>query len=160
MPVPSTNGRPSGGGPLPERLGRGVSGRAFVTAAVVGLLVIWGLLYLAFTSWREGARERIAAGKEAVAVIEGLAAVEPQGVDPGEWAEAVEATHAMLVEVVGTGRLDRPALDRLGDDLAERVAKAAADPDRAVTVLGGIWDDMARLARLRDENERPSLVAP
>ena len=164
MSIPSDGGRRrfrvDGLGGRPGWLGRPFSGRAFVVAAVATILALWGGLYLAFANWRAGIEERIAFGRaEVVPAIGPLADAVPPGVDPAEWAAAIEATRALLVEVVGTGRLDRPAMIALRDNLADRAGRAR--PETARAVLAGIWDDMtARLGRIRGDLGRPALLPP
>ncbi|MEW4566711.1 hypothetical protein AB1L88_02475 [Tautonia sp. JC769] len=139
--------------------GPGVSGRRFVGAGVIGLLLLWGALYVLFSLWRSGVEERIAIGKTEVAsVVAGLADLEPPGIDPTEWRQAVAETEAMLAEVVGTGRMDRSRLRSLRSDLSRRVAEAGRSPGSAAEILAGIWDEMARLTRFRDGTERPALI--
>src|SRR6185437_12122738 len=57
MPAPMSVKRREGAG----------SGRVFVTAAVIAVLVLWGSLYLAFRQWRARYRERAAFGAAKVA---------------------------------------------------------------------------------------------
>ncbi|MCA1684908.1 MAG: hypothetical protein LC745_02765, partial [Planctomycetia bacterium] len=80
-----------------EAGGGGASGRRFVTAAVLSVLVLWGSLYLTFRHWRAGYRERQAYGERRVAAaVDPLAAVVPTGASPDAWRRAVAETHAML----------------------------------------------------------------
>src|SRR5579862_7141410 len=59
------------------------SGRRFITVGVLSVLILWGLLYLAFRDWRERYRERAAFGKNYVATaIDPLAKIIPPGTDP------------------------------------------------------------------------------
>jgi len=149
------DGRPGGEGP--ERL---LSGKRFVLAAGLVLAITWGGLYLAFRDWRARHRELAAYGREHVAVaVDLLAGATPPGVPPGEWREAVDSTRRMLADVTASGLLDRPALDALLADLDGRVVKARAEPDSAVAVLSGLWDDMGRKTPLRtDLVPRPKLL--
>ncbi|HEX8201213.1 MAG TPA: hypothetical protein VF590_12055 [Isosphaeraceae bacterium] len=145
-------------GSVGDALGPRHSGRAFVVAAVLTVLLIWGLLALAFRDWRVRYRARADFGRHAVAAaIDPLASSVPPGVSPPEWRRAVDATHAMLVEVATSGRLDRPQLEALRADLARRVA--GARPETARAVLAGIWDAMESKTRLRDPTRRPELAA-
>ncbi|CAN5809542.1 hypothetical protein BH23PLA1_BH23PLA1_42990 [soil metagenome] len=140
---------------------RRVSGRAFVAAAVVTILVGWGVLYLTFSTWREGVEQRIELGKaEVLPAIEPLSSKVPPGVEPGDWNEAIEATRELLILVIGTGRLDAPGLLALRDDLAGRSKRAR--PETAIAELSRIWDEMTRryLVRLRGDLRRPALLDP
>ncbi|WP_152052268.1 hypothetical protein [Tautonia marina] len=139
--------------------GRGVSGRWFVGAAVVGLLMVWGALYVLFWFWRSGVEERIAFGKNQVLpIVTELAALEPPGIDRNDWLQAVADTETMLEEVVGTGRMDRSRLQALRSDLERRVVEAHRSPELAPEILARIWDDMALVKRFRSETERPELI--
>ncbi len=144
--------------PRRKVLGRRVSGRRFVAIAVVTILAVWGTLYLAFSNWREGVQRRIELGKaEVLPAIDLLAEKVPEGIDPIEWNEAIEATQELLRRVVGTGQLDESELLALRDDLAERSERASAET--AVAELSTIWDEMtARLGRLRGDLLRPGLL--
>ena len=54
-------------------LEQGYSGRLFVLAAGVTILLVWGTLYLVFREWRAGYRQRALYGKtQVVATIEPL----------------------------------------------------------------------------------------
>ena len=72
-------------------LGEGHSGRLFVLAAGVTILLVWGTLYLVFREWRAGYRQRALYGKtQVVATIEPLRALLPPEVDPEAWRVAVD----------------------------------------------------------------------
>jgi hypothetical protein len=147
--------RPSGA--AADALGTRHSGRMFVIAAVLTILLIWGVLYLVFRDWRVRYRERADFGRREVAtVVDPLADRVPPGIAPAEWRRAVGATHAMLVEVTASGRLDRPQMQALRDDLARHVAGARPETVRAV--LAGIWKEMESKTRLRDQTRRPELL--
>jgi hypothetical protein len=136
-----------------------VSGRWFVGAGVVGLLLLWGALYVVFSLWRSGVEERIAFGKSQVApIVADLAGLEPPGIDREDWRRAVADTEAMLTEVVGTGRMDDSRLQSLRSDLRRRVAQAHQSPESAPEILTGIWDEMARVSPFRSGTERPELI--
>jgi hypothetical protein len=130
-----------------------------VVGAVFGVVALWGGLHLAFDGWRAGIQDRIDFGKATVApAIRPLSEIEPPGIPERDWQDAVSRSEAMLGEVVGTGRLDRMALERLRTDLGGRVAEARRSPPDAPAILGRVWDDMARLKRLRAETERPVVL--
>jgi hypothetical protein len=146
--------RPAGAA---EGMGARHSGRAFVTAAVVTILLIGGGLSLAFHHWRAGYRARADFGRSAVAsAVVPLAEQVPPGVPPTQWRRAVDQTRALLVEVTASGRLDRPQMQALRDDLARRVA--GARPETARAELARIWDEMEAKTLLRDATRRPELL--
>lgn len=143
-----------------DPLGARHSGRVFVMAAVVTILLIWGGLNLAFRDWRADYRERATFGRTAVATaVDPLAGLVPPGVPPAEWRRAVDATRALLVEVTASGRLGLPQMRTLRDDLARHVARARARPETARAELARIWDEMEAQAKLRDETHRPELLS-
>jgi hypothetical protein len=151
----------------------GYSGRVFVTAAVVGVLVLWGGLNLAFRQWRAGYRERADYGVEHVAnAIDPLARVVPAGeASPGAggagakaaksaWEQAVAETHAMLVTLTAANLLDRAQMDDLGGRIAARVA--AARPETAIADLAAVWDEAEDRAGpvIDRRHQRPALLPP
>jgi hypothetical protein len=141
-----------------DALGPRHSGRVFVIAAVLTIVLIWGLLYLVFRDWRARYRERADFGRREVATaVDPLAELVPPGVASAEWRRAVEATHAMLAEVTTSGRLDLPQMQALRDDLARRVA--GARPETARAVLAGLWEEMESKTRLRDQTRRPEILS-
>ena len=136
-------------------LGRAVSGRSFVIGAVIVLLIASALLRLAFEGWRSEVLDRIARGKSRVAeAVRPLAGLEPPGVEGGAWETAVDDTEAMLDDLVGTGRLDRKAIN----DLLERFEGDRVEPESAPALLAGVWDDAARLAPPPEGMSRPMLL--
>lgn len=123
----------------------GVSGRRFVIAGVVGILAVWGLVYLGFLAWRADYRARAEFGANRVApLVDPLAEATPPDVDPAAWRTAVGDTHAMLVALAGSGLLDRPTLEVLRDEVATLVARST--PATARGDLAGLWDDLERKA--------------
>lgn len=161
-PATQTNGfsqnlEPSRVNPTPPT----VSGRAVVIASLGTLGAVAGLLYVLFLLWAMGTRAKIEEGKQVLLpVLDPLAERLPSGVSPQEWAEALDATRAMLAEVVGTGQLDRPSLIKLRTELEARVRRST--PDTAPAELAGLWDDMERLKgrwRSRIAQRRPALLA-
>jgi hypothetical protein len=124
-----------------DPLGPGHSGRRFVTWAVLAILLIWGVLYLCFASWRAGYRERVAYARVALApVVDPLALIVPPNVPRATWAEAVSETHAMLDRVAGAGVLDQGQVETLRAEMRARVRRAT--PQTAVRELIEIWVDM------------------
>jgi hypothetical protein len=149
----------------------GYSGRVFVTVVVVGVLVLWGGLNLAFRQWRAGYRERADYGVEHVAkAIDPLARVVPVGeafsgaggAKAGElaWEQAVAETHAMLVTLTAANVLDRAQMDDLGGRIAARVA--AARPETALADLAAVWDEAEDRAGpvIDRRHQRPALLPP
>lgn len=154
MPTPAREGsRRWGAGPH--------SGRAFVTAWVVTVLVLWGSLNLAFRHWRSGYRERAAFGaRVAAAAIDPMAGVVPAGESPDAWRRAVAETHAMLVTLTASNVLDVPRMRALGDRVSVRVARSR--PETARAELASLWDEVESQAGpiILSRHPRPALLAP
>ncbi len=145
----------SGTGGRPD----GHSGRAFVTAAVVAVLVLWGVLFVTFRQWRAGYRERADFGARVVAAaVDPLAGVVPDGVRPDAWRGAVAETHAMLRTLTASNVLDLPRMRALGERVAARVARAR--PPTARAELAGLWDEVEDRAGpvVRSRHPRPALL--
>ena len=141
--------------------GSSISGRRFVTAAVVAVLVLWGSLGLAFRHWRDGYRARQAYGERiVVAAIEPLAEVTPAGVDPAAWRNAVVATRAMLKTVTDSNVLDLDRMRALGSRVDARVRSSR--PENARAQLAAIWDDAESGAGpiVTSRHPRPPLLRP
>lgn len=121
----------------------GISGRRFVLASGVGVLLLWGTLYLTFSVWRSNYRARASFGKERVArAVEPLAEVVPSpstGVSPESWRAAVTETREMLEALAGANLLDRSQMTALGDRVAREVA--AATPSTALETMAKLWDE-------------------
>jgi hypothetical protein len=137
------------------------SGRRFVTVAVVSVLILWGVLYFTFRDWRVRFRERAFFGKSQVATaVDPLARIVPHGVDPGEWRQAVDDTHALLVRLTGSNILDLSEMKALRNELSARAARAT--PGTARAELTAIWDDLQhRAGPILDpiKYPRPKLLA-
>jgi hypothetical protein len=117
------------------------SGRRFVTMAVLMILAIWGLLYLAFTKWRADYRLRADFGAKVVAAtIDPLAKVVPPGVVPAAWEATVAETHELIARLTGSGVLGRSQLEVLRAELAARVARTR--PETAILELLHLWSDL------------------
>ena len=124
---------------------RSVSGRRFVIAGVIVVLVIWGAVTLGFRSWRANYEALAAFGATQVApLVDPLADRVPPGVDPLAWRKAVADTHAMLLALTGSALLDRPTMDALRDQIAALAARAT--PETARRELIALWDDLERKA--------------
>jgi hypothetical protein len=151
-------------------LPRSHSGRRFVIMAVLAVLVIWGVLNLAFREWRARYRERAAYGvSRVVPAIDPMAEVVPPGVDPVTWRDAISQTHAMLSTVIASNLLGIGEMRVLRDELDQSVARARARPETAVAELAGVWNAMADRAefllrdsqsRTGDRHPRPSPLPP
>lgn len=159
-PVPAPKGT------LAVRGDRGLgSGRVFVTGVVVGVLVLWGSLFVSFRGWRSRYHERaafgarfVAAGVDPLAKIvpadespvgvralvcagaSALASASPLDVSPAAWRKAVEQTHEMLVALTAANLLDTAQMHELGVRIAERVARAG--PKTARAELTELWDEV------------------
>jgi hypothetical protein len=157
-----------GGRAMRDAFGRGggISGRAFVIGAVLGLAALWCGLALAFRAWRVGYDRRTAFGRVVVAsavdpLVEMIpadpnprargarlatsagagaiaAAAAPWEVDPAAWRAAVRQTHAMLAAVAGSNLLDAEGLRDLAGTVSGRVSEAR--PETAREDLASLWD--------------------
>jgi hypothetical protein len=156
------------------------SGRLFVTAVVVAVLVLWGSLYLIFSQWRSRYRERAAFGARFVAsAIDPLADVLPAGeppistpietrgatatprqISPAAWREAVAETHAMLVTLTAANVMDMRGMHALGERISALVARAR--PSTARGELARLWDEIEKQAGpiVRARHPRPALLRP
>lgn len=130
---------PRGGGP--DAAGPRHSGRRFVVVALLGLVLVAGGLALAFRAWRAAYRRRAAFGAGSVApVVLPLAATVPPGVEPADWAHAVDRLRDLVVAVTGANLLGRAQMEALRAELADRVARAR--PATAAAVLVRTWDEL------------------
>lgn len=154
MSIP--NERPDDPTPAPSALPRrdaskadkaadpGRSGRRFVIVAGLTITLLWGVLYLFFRAWRSRYQERAAFGASQVApVIDGMARLEPPGVKPGDWEDAVRRTHAMLVTVTDSGLLTIDQMKDLRAELTQTVDRARARPEKAVDELATVWNTIS-----------------
>jgi hypothetical protein len=136
--------------------GRSYSGRRFVIVAVLAVLVLWGLLYAVFREWRTRYRARAAYGAtQIVPAIDPLAEVVPPGVDPGQWRDAVDRTHAMLLTVTASNLLGLAEMRDLRVELGRAGDRARAHPETAVAELAAVWDDMAERGEFLLKDTRP-----
>lgn len=143
----------------PDPLGRRYSGRRFVIGGAMALMVLWGTLSGAFLAWRARYEALRDFGARRIASqVEPLAGEVPPGVSPASWRGAVADTRAMLDAVTASGLLDRPAMERLGDDLRARVGRVRGHPELARTELRRLWDEME--ARAGPVLTRPSSRPP
>jgi hypothetical protein len=142
------------------------SGRRFVVAAGVSLLLISSALYLAFHNWRARYRERAAYGaNQVVPALRPMAAMVPPDVDPVAWRDAVSQTRAMLLTVTGSNLLTIKEMISLRAELDQVVARAS--PATALRELASVWDAMGDRAEFlfkdsrspdRDRHQRPRIL--
>ena len=126
-----------------ETAPKGFSGRLFVILGCLIILVVWGVVYLAFLGWRSRYEELAAFGRmEVAASVDPLAKLQPSNVESQAWSKAVADTRTMLIGLTSAGLLGKKEMIALRDDLHDRVARAQAYPDNARDVLGKLWDDM------------------
>jgi hypothetical protein len=135
------DGRPMSKPVEVEPLGREHSGRVFITAGGLTLLVLSAVVFGFFQDWRSRYRALAEFGASRVApAINPLVAHKPPGITIDEWEHTVDDTRAMLIAVTASGLLDKPTMEVLRNDLAERVAQTK--PETAVTELSRLWDEM------------------
>jgi hypothetical protein len=138
------NSRGQAGTTTAEMLEGGHSGRWFVLAAGMTVLLIWGTMYLFFRDWRAKYRARALYGTtQVVPTIEPLQALRPPKVDHIAWRDAVDQTRVMLLTVTGSNLLDVKDMDALRGELAQHVRRACAQPATAQGELAEIWNDVA-----------------
>ena len=122
-------------------LSKGISGRRFVILACLGVLALWGGLYLAFAGWRARYEALAEFGRAEVArAIDPMERLHPPGIDPRAWIQAVADTHTMLIGLTSSGLLDLEVMTSLRDDVRSRVARST--PDTALSELAGLWEDL------------------
>jgi hypothetical protein len=177
VPAMSSNGQGKGQGPEVDGItGHGgsrgpgaalTSGRVFVATSIVVILVLAGVLALAFRAWKSQYQARVAHGDAMVVkAIEPLAELTPPNLSASDWSKAVAQTRAMLETVVRSNLLDIPQLDAFGAGIAEKVAAARARPETAPAELGAIWDDVengpgfVREVVSRRKHVRPTCLPP
>jgi hypothetical protein len=125
--------------------GGSASGRWFVIAGLLALLVIFGAVYLAFLDWRTRYRALAEFGAMEVApLVDPLASRVPSGVDPEAWRRAVDDTHDMLLALTSAGVLSRSQLETIRAEVASRVARST--PATTRDELIALWDDLERRA--------------
>ena len=122
-----------------------------MTAAVLGVLILWGSLYLAFWHWRAGYRERQAFGaRHVAAAVDPLAAVVPAG-------ECPAAVRARGARGRGARRRDRPTTDAPPDSWRRAVAETHA---LLVTLTAANVLDRDQMAALRGASPRAARARP
>ena len=92
-----------------------------------------------------GALSRRAAygATQVVPAIDAFDGIDPPGVDPTCWRDAVARTHAMLLTVTASNLLGLAEMRELRGELDGAADRAQAHPDTAVAELAAVWDDMA-----------------
>ena len=158
------------GAPTTEAVAGGHSGRRFVLAAGVAVLLIWGTLYLVFRDWRAKYRERARYGAtQVVPAIDPLRSIVPPNVGDAAWRDAIDQTRAMLLTVTGSNLLDVKEMDRLRAELSQHVGRACDHPETALGELAAIWKHVADRGEflLRDSRSlsgdrhpRPKILPP
>jgi hypothetical protein len=161
---------PKGAGTLGLAHEPGHSGRRFVLVAGLVVLAIWGVLYLLFRDWRARYQKRALYGATyVVPAIDPMARVEPPGVSPKDWRDAIASTKSMLLTVTSSNLLDDQQMVELRSELEATAARASADPTRAVTELAVIWNNVADRGEFLlkdskspggDRHPRPRILPP
>ncbi len=169
--IGGTAGSKSGGPAVSGNvLPRGHSGRLFVIAAGITVVLLWGTLYLIFRDWRAKYRVRTSYGVTRMATaIDPLAEIAPPAVEPVAWHDAVRQTHAMLVTVASSNLLDVADMRQLREELDRAVERARARPETAPAELAAIWDTLSDRAEFLfkdsrsasgDRHPRPKILPP
>ena len=122
------------------------SGKKFVLALAVAVLSIWGLLYLAFLSWKSGYVERAARGRETASLVRALTASRPPDISVWQWEDTVDHAEAMLIAVTGSNLLSDSQMEELSVRVGSLVRSAEERPERSVSLLREFWDEVARRA--------------
>jgi hypothetical protein len=158
------------GKPAAEGVAGGHSGRRFVLAAGVAVLLIWGTLYLVFRDWKARYQDRARYGaKVVVPTIDPLRSIVPPDVGQTAWRDAIDQTRAMLLTVTGSNLLDIKAMDQLRAELSQHVSWARDHPETALAELAQIWNQVADRGEflLRDSRSlsgdrhpRPKILPP
>jgi hypothetical protein len=161
---------PKGATATTPRDEQGHSGRRFVLVSGVVLLTIWGMLYLLFRDWRARYHKRALYGASyVVPAIDPMARLEPPDVAPEAWRNAVAQTRSMLLTVTSSNLLDEKQMRELQTELEGAAKRSLADPQRAVTELATIWNNIADRGEFLlkgsrspagDRHPRPKILPP
>jgi hypothetical protein len=156
--------------PSADEVADGHSGRRFVLAAGVAVLLIWGTLYLVFRDWKARYQDRARYGAtQVVPTIDPLRSIAPPDVGEVAWRDAIDQTRAMLLTVTGSNLLDVKDMDRLRAELSQHVGRACDHPETALAELAQIWNQVADRGEflLRDSRSlsgdrhpRPKILPP
>ncbi len=148
----------------------GHSGRRFILAAGVAVLLIWGTLYLVFRDWKAKYRDRARYGAtQVVPAIDPLRSIVPPNVGEAAWLDAIDRTRDMLLTVTGSNLLDVKDMDRLRAELSQHVGRACDHAETALGELAAIWNQVADRGEflLRDSRSlsgdrhpRPKILPP
>jgi hypothetical protein len=121
------------------------NGRLVVIAGVISVLALWGILGVVFRDWRAQHEQLASYGARNVAtLVDPLKDLNPPEMDRGQWVEAVDKTHELLVLLTGSGLFDRQSIQQFHDDVGRRVAGATSDT--AQSTLATLWDEMEHKA--------------
>ena len=130
--------------------GSGWSGQWFVALGILALAAVAAGLVVGFRGWKARQLALAAYGAEVVApTVEGLLAKVPPEIDREDWAAIVGESHDLLAALTSAGLLDRPAMEALRAEVADRVAAATAEgtaPDAGAVALNTLWNDLERRA--------------
>lgn len=73
-----------------------------------------------------------------------MTSLEPPGVDPGRWREAVAATRGLLLDVTASRRISAMRMISIRKEIDRAASRARAHPDSAVRELAAIWEALVR----------------
>lgn len=76
--------------------------------------------------------------------LDPMAGLQPPGVEPGRWREAVGRTRALLHDVTAGRRISTMRMMALRKEIDRAADRARAHPESAVGELAGVWDSLAR----------------
>jgi hypothetical protein len=95
-------------------------------------------------------------GKDRVApALDPLAGLDPPGVTPQLWRDAVARTRALLLDVTAARTISILRMQDLRRELDQAVARARAHPESAVDELAAVWDALDRYARAFSPDRKP-----
>jgi hypothetical protein len=124
---------------------KGISGRKFVIGGIIVILLVWGVIFLAFQAWRANYEALAEYGATQIApLVDSLTTKNPPGVEPKEWKQAIDDTHGMLLALTGSGLLERKTMEDLRNALSAIVEKAT--PDTVRKDLTDFWNSLERKA--------------
>jgi len=120
------------------------SGRKFVLGLVLAILMLWGLLYLGFRSWKAGYEGRATAGRAAAARIRPLTQARPPSVEIWVWEDTVDHAEAMLIALTGSNLLSVAQIQELTGQIDELTRQATEDPAKSIPLLKEFWDALSK----------------
>ncbi|MDG3007924.1 hypothetical protein [Paludisphaera mucosa] len=158
---------------LDRAVGRGevrYSGRRFVIGGLITITLFWIGLFAILRPGLVGYKQRSEFGRREVApAVFGMLKVQPPGVDPRAWDDAVRAAHGLLATATDSGSMSIETLTALRDKVQAAAARAQARPEAALAELAALWDDVAADAQkfrrpgepdLDRRHARPSILPP